>query len=590
MSEGRVPAESVSRGRLPGAVAPALLVLFAAATAALWIVSRGKWSDAIIDTGTEWMYADALSRGKMLYRDVIYWFGPFTPYYQAAFLRVFGSSFGSLAAAGIVGSVAAVAALYLALSAVTWRREALLWTGLAVPVLVFMPNAGGSILGMGYRIWHPATFALLALALACRPAVSRKGLAAAGIGCLCAFAALSRTEWGLMALAGVVTALSVSGRSGWRRDALIAAAAAAALFLGVVGAFALAAGKEAVLTDGHLFLTGLSPQTRQFLVRFSGVLDWRRGLALMLYSTAMWSGAVLVIYRIALGRRRRPGLGKAFAVVVAVLAVSALCGGASGAVLFSAAPLVCLAAIPTGYLRRGPPHTAALCAAGVVGLLASHRRPFHIGDSAYVGPPLLFALVAAAGLLRLLVSLARPPAMRRRLRTALTAGVAVLAAAAFAGRFAQYASDGRVPVPGTGGMLMANPRTAEEIVATAAAVRAATAQGEGLVVFPEGQVVNLLSERSNPLRQTLYIPGYLTDENEPALIEDLRRKRPRAIVLWPRFTSEYGPGLFGDDYGLAVLAWIRENYDPLPVPVPRAHSRIYLRKGGGSPARERAPL
>jgi hypothetical protein len=53
-------------------------------TAGLWIVSRGKWSEAIIDSGTEWIYADALARGEMLYGDVLYWFGPFTPYFQAA--------------------------------------------------------------------------------------------------------------------------------------------------------------------------------------------------------------------------------------------------------------------------------------------------------------------------------------------------------------------------------------------------------------------------------------------------------------------------------------------------------------------------
>ncbi len=52
----------------PRRLSSALLLTAAAATAGLWIVSRGKWSDAIIDSGTEWIYADALERGQKLYR------------------------------------------------------------------------------------------------------------------------------------------------------------------------------------------------------------------------------------------------------------------------------------------------------------------------------------------------------------------------------------------------------------------------------------------------------------------------------------------------------------------------------------------
>ncbi len=149
------------------------------------------------------MYADSLARGQLLYRDVVYWFGPFTPYFQSIFLRVFGSSFVSLVISGIVGSLGTLAALYWALRRVSGRREAFLWTALAIPVLIFMPNSGGAILGMGYRSWHPASFSLLAVACASRidrrSAVPRAVL----VGTLCAFAGLSRTEWGLMALAGV---------------------------------------------------------------------------------------------------------------------------------------------------------------------------------------------------------------------------------------------------------------------------------------------------------------------------------------------------------------------------------------------------
>src|SRR5215472_16869973 len=136
---------------------PQLLLLGASlaalvlATAVLFQVSRGKWSDAIIDSGREWIVPDALARGELLYRDLDYWVGPFTPYVHAAWLRAFGSSLSTLVVAGTFDSLAMLAALYLALRRTAGRSAAALWTALAIPVVVFMPASGGLLIGMGYR-------------------------------------------------------------------------------------------------------------------------------------------------------------------------------------------------------------------------------------------------------------------------------------------------------------------------------------------------------------------------------------------------------------------------------------------------------
>src|SRR6266542_1810831 len=184
MSERSTVARHVRRElpRTPRALWVAGGVAVMRATGVLYAVSRGKWSDAIIDSGTEWVYADALARGEMLYRDVLYWFGPFTPYFQAAFFCLFGSSFSTLALCGLAGASGVLLALYFALRRVTARREAILWTALAIPALVFMPNSGGAILGMGYRIWHPAGFALAGCGLASLPGPCRNTLRCLGAG------------------------------------------------------------------------------------------------------------------------------------------------------------------------------------------------------------------------------------------------------------------------------------------------------------------------------------------------------------------------------------------------------------------------
>jgi hypothetical protein len=112
-------------------------------------------------------------------------------------------------------------------------------------------------------------------------------------------------------------------------------------------------------------------------------------------------------------------------------------------------------------------------------------------------------------------------------------------------------------------MLSARPELARQIEDVAPAVRRDAPPGAGLAVFPEGELLNFLSGRPNPLRQKLYLPGYLTEANERAVIEGLERTRP-AIVRWLRPTGEYARGLFGSDYGRGVAAWIDAEYAASP--------------------------
>ncbi|HSD72927.1 MAG TPA: hypothetical protein VLE54_09045, partial [Thermoanaerobaculia bacterium] len=228
----------------------------AAASVGLFFVSRGKWSDAIIDSGREWIVPDALARGDLLYRDVVYWFGPFTPYFHAAFFKILGSSFQTLVVAGVVGSIGVLAALYFALTAVTGRREAGLWSALTIPTLMFMPNAGGSILGMGFRMWHAGAFGLLAIAFASRPGARTSLRRILMVGFLCALAGLCRTEWGLAILAGSLLAAGVrlNFRTDFVREAVLIAGASGLLFGAVMTVFIAAAGPASILADAPVLL------------------------------------------------------------------------------------------------------------------------------------------------------------------------------------------------------------------------------------------------------------------------------------------------------------------------------------------------
>ena len=96
----------------------------------------------------------------------------------------------------------------------------------------------------------------------------------------------------------------------------------------------------------------------------------------------------------------------------------------------------------------------------------------------------------------------------------LAAALVLLIGAAFVTRFAEYGTDDRVRIPGTGGFLSARAELARDIEGLAAAIRSSSRPADGLVVFPEGEVLNFLSARRNPIRHKLYLPGYVDDRNE----------------------------------------------------------------------------
>ena len=115
------------------------------------------------------------------------------------------------------------------------------------------------------------------------------------------------------------------------------------------------------------------------------------------------------------------------------------------------------------------------------------------------------------------------------------------------------------------------------------AIRRRIGPDEGLIVFPEGEVLNFLSARRNPIRNKLYIPGYLWNGNEEAVLTELEKAKPAALVILNRATPEYGRRFFGQDYARRVAAWIDENYeltpfDPRKSVPPESGGRLYLRK------------
>jgi hypothetical protein len=81
-----------------------------------------------------------------------------------------------------------------------------------------------------------------------------------------------------------------------------------------------------------------------------------------------------------------------------------------------------------------------------------------------------------------------------------------------------------------------------------------------LVVMPEGLGLNYLASIRTPLRYQTFTPVEIAGAEEP-IVAELASKRPQYVAIVPRDVREFGYTGFGVDYGVAITAFLRANYE-----------------------------
>lgn len=83
-----------------------------------------------------------------------------------------------------------------------------------------------------------------------------------------------------------------------------------------------------------------------------------------------------------------------------------------------------------------------------------------------------------------------------------------------------------------------------------------------MVVFPEGVSLNYFSDIPNPTGYYLFIPPEIgSPEIEQSMIADLERTKPECVVVTSRDVREFGVQAFGRDYAVGLGQWITANYE-----------------------------
>jgi hypothetical protein len=554
---------------------PALLIFLLAGTAAAVLAWTWRtWPDAVSDSGRELYVAWQLAEGKVLYRDVAYFNGPLSPYVNAAWFAIAGSSLAVLELAN--GVVA------LLVGAFVWRvarRLAGPAEATACVLLFTAVFATGPLTAIGSFSWlipysHELTHGVLLLILlflALERWLARETTGAAALcGALAGACLLTKPEIALACGAMVAAALGLGARDRPMRSlaALLASASAVPFvaWTALCTAMPSATALEGILGSwthlGDPRLTAM-PYFRLFL----GTDRPLANLGSMVAWSAAWAAiAAFAVFAGRLARGVWAGIAGAAVVALVLSACHALIPWYD---VFRPLPLVAMVVLVRAILqaRRGPDRTdrrhgvlVAVAGAGALALTAKmllFARIWHYGFA--LGMPAAMVTVAAAG------AGVRRATMARNGSTVVAGGIlaGVLAGVVVGHLFvmAPLVRARTVRVGSGGDMFYADARGAVVNGAVEAVTRRSS-DGATMAVLPDGVMISYLARRPNATPYVIGNPVDVAIFGEERMIAAYRAHPPDLLALTRCDTTIYGyPEGFGRDYAKRLGAWIAETYE-----------------------------
>ena len=543
-------------------VVGALTLLFAAMVALTW----RKWGVPEIDAGAELTTADRIAHGAVAYQDVRYFYGPLGVYALAGAFKVFGASFTTAFAFGLVQTAAIVGVFY----ALARHWLAPVTAGLASAVLIAI-GFSGTAFDFVLPHTNSATVGMLCL-LAMLLALARERAVLAGVAG--GLVGLTRPEYAAVAAAVFVAYLVGSAREGGRTRALSAAWRIAlpgvAIPFVVLGWFAAKAGASNLLTEN------LWPVDFIRTAGFKTQSDWMplsaAGAFGVLARAAVYGGLLAALVLSAAGWRRRHGLDRIRAAwpLAAALVVLGLGDGALRAVgLFAAQrdaietecahlvlgmswlPALGFAALAWAAIRfrkrQGAPlggswavDLALIVAAAALGLRAYNAFTAEGSYAPYYAAPLVLLL----GILHERVG-DRVPAARAAALGTLGLVATGLAAYALVGLYADESATVHTPR----GSFVTTAAAAPALTKAVALVDAQTPPGRPILAGPADGGLYFMADRPPALHEVMLLPGLLDSRaDQEASIARLRSARVSTAVIGARDFSAWGWRTFGIDY------------------------------------------
>lgn len=88
-----------------------------------------------------------------------------------------------------------------------------------------------------------------------------------------------------------------------------------------------------------------------------------------------------------------------------------------------------------------------------------------------------------------------------------------------------------------------------------------SSEKDKVVVFPEEVIINFLADRSSAAKYFQLLPGIMgSQSDQEKVIKQLKTAKPKLIFITTRDSSEYGKQYWGTDYDHLIFNWITQNY------------------------------
>jgi Dolichyl-phosphate-mannose-protein mannosyltransferase len=540
------------------------------------------WGSIHVDCGLDLYVAAEILRGKLLYRDIWYQYGPLGPYLAAGLIGLFGRHLDVFYGFGIALALACALLLYRIGTVLEGRG-----VGLAGALILLLCGFGPQISNYAFPYVYPTPLGLF-LSLVCAWLTMGfllegewKRLILAGVAA--ALALLCKQEMGAAAyvmLAFGIVGVAAAERS-WRVlwNCIVACIPGGLLWAGIYGWFFWKVGLKVVLFENWINTPG-TYYSRHFGPQINGLVGLRLVPDQLIMLLAGGIVVLFVWFWIARSARLRPArrgnsmlagwmaMLVAAAVLVRYLALDQLHFPAILLWLFVFPPGIYL--IGCGFLAytlfegrrkkaRFSRPSLALATFTVFALTLAVRVLTTVGPYAYgvfYAPPLL--LVFLVVLAKILAAAMRDiEHQRRRKLINFSLGVEILLVAIL---LVPGTGKRTVPFSTSWGTIYLTPTDATVARQVLDFTVAQKRRGRTVAFLPEWPMMYALTETEAPSRWYMAEPGCIPPDKEDTYISDLKSARPTFIVITNRNNWLYGVPYFGIDYDRKIYRWIERHY------------------------------
>jgi hypothetical protein len=529
----------------------------------------GRWGDFQVDCGRELYVPSEILRGKLLYRDLFYPYGPLAPYAGALLIAIFGPHLVVFYLLGIAVAIGC-AILLFELGAMLEGRAVGLTGALA---LLFAGFAAESF-NYAFPYSYAATMGLL-LGLVCawftlRNLFERPGYNLLMAGLAASLTLLCKQEFGVacyLMFAFVMAMEAILGRSVRPLLHQIAAIApGVVLWVAIYGWFFW------TLTPGFMVDANWVGLPGTVMHNYGAHLYFLMGQRFILREMLLiivCAAASLTIWFL-LARVSRGPRNIALAIVVAIAVAHRFGlldlvtkGVVTGFLVFPGGMFFigCGFVAYSTYklLRKGNRRCLAEAAFGIFALVPAVRvmagiRPY--GYSIYLAMPLfLVFLVAISRCIKAATPALSADRQQGLVNYLLAAEVVMLALICI-----PQTSERMATLETSWGTFHLKPEQANVARQILDFISEQKRHGRQVAVLPEAPILYALSGTEAPGRWYAVVPGILSPAQEQVCLADLNRASPDYILLTARLTTEYGADYFGIDYDQEIYHWIEANY------------------------------